>query len=271
AAKAPQVYSAVHANRDDVRDYYGHGTFVAALAAGSVTNGEGIAGFGGDAGLLCVQVARDDGSISDVDEAAGIVYAVDHGATIVNLSLGGTEPSGLETRAVRYAGRRGRGRREGSTGSRAGRRSQRPRLQVRPLSSGRRTRLSARGRLRTSSSGPRPDRGRGRRSSGSASSTSPRPFASRRGFRRGSWQLSGSSVADDELGPPERPVAGRRSAAEAGPGVPGVTARGEAVRSTAPLPFRVKSEFGSQRPRGEDARTAAEELHVVVARAGDVR
>ena len=107
AAKAPQVYSAVHPNRDDVRDYYGHGTFVAALAAGSVTNGEGIAGFGGDAGLLCVQVAHDDGSISDVDEAAGIVYAVDHGARIVNLSLGGTEPSGLETRAVRYAERRG--------------------------------------------------------------------------------------------------------------------------------------------------------------------
>jgi subtilisin family serine protease len=107
AAKGPQVYSTVHANRDDVRDFYGHGTFVAALAAGSVTNGEGIAGFGGDARLLCVQAAHDDGSISDVDEAAGIVYAVDHGARIVNLSLGGSEQSGLETRAVRYAERRG--------------------------------------------------------------------------------------------------------------------------------------------------------------------
>src|SRR5205085_15974 len=77
------------------------------LAAGSVTNGEGIAGFGGDAQLLCVQVAHDDGSISDVDEAEGIVYAVDHGARIINLSLGGLEPSQLETRAVRYAQRRG--------------------------------------------------------------------------------------------------------------------------------------------------------------------
>ena len=28
----------------------GHGTFVAALAAGSSTNGDGIAGVGGDAG-----------------------------------------------------------------------------------------------------------------------------------------------------------------------------------------------------------------------------
>src|SRR5918912_2183420 len=108
AAKAPQVYSVVHRkNRRDVRDYYGHGTFVASLAAGSVSNGEGIAGFGGDAQLLCVQVAHDDGSISDVDEAAGIVYAVRHGARIINLSLGGTDPSKLETRAVRYAQRHG--------------------------------------------------------------------------------------------------------------------------------------------------------------------
>src|SRR6266550_1298039 len=97
ATKNPQV----------VRDYYGHGTFVASLAAGSVTNGEGIAGFGGDAQLLCVQVAHPDGSISDVDEAAGIVYAVKRGAKIINLSLGGLDPSALETRAVRYAQRHG--------------------------------------------------------------------------------------------------------------------------------------------------------------------
>jgi subtilisin family serine protease len=108
AAKNPQVYSVIHPkNRRDVRDYYGHGTFVASLAAGSVTNGEGIAGFGGDAQLLCVQVAHPDGSISDVDEATGIVYAVKHGAKIINLSLGGLEPSALETRAVRYAQRHG--------------------------------------------------------------------------------------------------------------------------------------------------------------------
>jgi subtilisin family serine protease len=108
AAKNPQVYSVIHPmNRSDVRDYFGHGTFVASLAAGSVSNGEGIAGFGGDAQLLCVQVAHPDGSISDIDEAAGIVYAVKHGAKIINLSLGGLEPSALETRAVRYAQRHG--------------------------------------------------------------------------------------------------------------------------------------------------------------------
>jgi subtilisin family serine protease len=108
AAKSPEVYSVIHPHaRHDVRDYYGHGTFVASLAAGSVTNGDGIAGFGGDARLMCVQIVHADGSISDVDEAAGIVYAVKHGAKIINLSLGGAEPSTLETRAVRYAQRHG--------------------------------------------------------------------------------------------------------------------------------------------------------------------
>jgi subtilisin family serine protease len=108
AAQEPLVVRVVQRkNRGDVRDFYGHGTFVASLAAGSVSNGEGIAGFGGDAQLLCVQVAHGDGSISDVDEAAGIVYAVKHGAEIINLSLGGVEPSALESRAVRYAQRHG--------------------------------------------------------------------------------------------------------------------------------------------------------------------
>jgi hypothetical protein len=93
AAKSPEVYSVIHPHaRRDVRDYYGHGTFVASLAAGSVTNGDGIADFGGDARLMCVQIVHADGSISDVDEAAGIVYAVKHGAKIINLTSAAPSP-----------------------------------------------------------------------------------------------------------------------------------------------------------------------------------
>ena len=102
AAKAPAAFSVV-SGTSDVRDRNGHGTFVASLAAGAVSNGDGIAGFGGDARLLVVQAGRPDGSFTDVDEAAGIVYAVDHRARIVNLSLGGTEPSRVEQNAVQYA------------------------------------------------------------------------------------------------------------------------------------------------------------------------
>lgn len=102
AAKSPEAWDVVH-RRPGAPDRVGHGTFVAALAAGSVTNDEGIAGFGGDAQLLMVRAVGADGSFSDVDEAAAIVYAVDHGAKIVNLSIGGVGTSPIEQRAIEYA------------------------------------------------------------------------------------------------------------------------------------------------------------------------
>jgi Subtilase family len=105
-AKSPAAHSVVNGTAN-VRDRNGHGTFVSSIAAGSVTNGEGIAGFGGDAQLLVVQAGGADGSFTDVDEAAAIVYAVDHGAKIVNLSLGGAETSATERRAVEYASAHG--------------------------------------------------------------------------------------------------------------------------------------------------------------------
>ena len=48
SAKAPLTYS-VRSAPAHVTDTNGHGTFVSALAAGSTTNGEGIAGVGGEA------------------------------------------------------------------------------------------------------------------------------------------------------------------------------------------------------------------------------
>lgn len=106
ADKSPQTWS-VLSRGTRVRDKLGHGTFVSSLAAGSVTNGTGISGFGGDARLLVVQAIDADGYITDVDEAAAIVHAVKHGAKIVNLSIGGTETSDVERRAIRWAVKRG--------------------------------------------------------------------------------------------------------------------------------------------------------------------
>lgn len=102
AAKSPLTHS-VLVRGTGVTDRNGHGTFVAALAAGSSSNGEGVAGIAGDAQLLIVQAGGPTGSFSDVDEAAAIVYAVDHGARILNLSLGGPSTSTTERRAVAYA------------------------------------------------------------------------------------------------------------------------------------------------------------------------
>jgi subtilisin family serine protease len=106
AAKAPGAYNVFNGSTD-VRDLHGHGTFVASIAGGSVTNGEGIAGFGGDAKLLIIQSGRPDGSFTDVDEAAAIVYAVNRGAKVINLSIGGVETSAVERKALEYAAEHG--------------------------------------------------------------------------------------------------------------------------------------------------------------------
>ena len=106
AGKRPATWSVLsHSHR--VRDRLGHGTFVSSLAAGSVDNGIGISGFGGDARLLVIQALDAGGYVTDVDEAAAIVYAVKHGASIINLSIGGSETSAIERRALRYAARHG--------------------------------------------------------------------------------------------------------------------------------------------------------------------
>lgn len=102
AAKAATAYN-VRTRSSTIDDSNGHGTFVASLAAGSVTNDEGIAGVGGDAQLMVVEAGGTDGSFNDVQEAAAIVWAVDHGARIVNLSFGGPDTSSTERKAIDYA------------------------------------------------------------------------------------------------------------------------------------------------------------------------
>jgi subtilisin family serine protease len=101
-AKQPQAYS-IRRRTAEITDANGHGTFVSALAAGSSTNGDGIAGVAGEARLLVIQAGDRSGSFTDVDEAAAIVYAVNRGAKIVNLSLGGPGSSATERRAIEYA------------------------------------------------------------------------------------------------------------------------------------------------------------------------
>jgi subtilisin family serine protease len=101
AAKAPATWN-ISTGARDVTDSIGHGTFVAALAAGAPENEEGIAGFGGDARLLVIKAGTEAG-LTDVEAADAIAYAVDHGARIVNLSFGGATASATERRAIDYA------------------------------------------------------------------------------------------------------------------------------------------------------------------------
>lgn len=106
AAKSLRTFD-VLSGSPTVTDRIGHGTFVASLAAGSVSKGRVFTGFGGDARLMIVQASETPYDFNDANEAAAIVWAVDHGARIVNLSLGGFQTSRIEQDAVDYAVRHG--------------------------------------------------------------------------------------------------------------------------------------------------------------------
>ena len=70
-------------------------------------NGVGISGAGYNSSLLAVKVADRTGRIFTDDLAAGIVWAVDSGATVINLSLGGPTSDDLERDAIAYAQKHG--------------------------------------------------------------------------------------------------------------------------------------------------------------------
>jgi subtilisin family serine protease len=68
-------------------DFDEHGTHVSGIVAAVANNGVGIAGAAPDARVMPIK-ALEEGSGSFEDIGNGIRYAVDHGADVVNLSLG---------------------------------------------------------------------------------------------------------------------------------------------------------------------------------------
>lgn len=84
-------------------DKDGHGSHVAGIAAAVTNNSLGVAGTGYNANLMSVKVLDDYGRGYYSWIINGIYWAVDHGAEVVNLSLGGTAPSVSLQNAVDYA------------------------------------------------------------------------------------------------------------------------------------------------------------------------
>jgi subtilisin family serine protease len=84
-------------------DDEGHGTHVAGIAAASANNLTGVAGVAYDAPLIPVKVLDYSGNGTASGVAAGIVWAADHGARVINLSLGSTLYSQAVCDAVTYA------------------------------------------------------------------------------------------------------------------------------------------------------------------------
>ncbi|MEW6470987.1 MAG: S8 family serine peptidase [Actinomycetota bacterium] len=70
------------------QDDQGHGTHVSGIAAAIKDNGRGVAGVAPDAELVVAKVLGASGTGQGADVIAGIKWVVDHGAKVVNLSLG---------------------------------------------------------------------------------------------------------------------------------------------------------------------------------------
>jgi len=90
-----------------VDDVDGHGTHVAGIVGAITNNGIGVAGLGYRATIMSVKVLGDTGSGAYSAIASGIIWAADHGADIINMSLGGSSASSTLESAINYAWSKG--------------------------------------------------------------------------------------------------------------------------------------------------------------------
>ncbi len=88
-------------------DRNGHGTHVAGIIAANAGNKRGIAGLAPQARILPVRVLNSAGSGNTADASRGIVWAVNKGADVINLSFAGKDLDVQMQKAVRYAVNKG--------------------------------------------------------------------------------------------------------------------------------------------------------------------
>lgn len=93
-------------SNNNTLDDNGHGTHVSGTIAGE-NNGYGVTGIAYNSQIMAVKVLNGSGSGSYSAIANGIYYAVDNGANVINLSLGGDYSNRTLKSAVEYASSKG--------------------------------------------------------------------------------------------------------------------------------------------------------------------
>jgi thermitase len=89
-------------NNNNVMDENGHGTHVAGTI-GAANNILGVVGVAPKVKIMPVKVLSANGMGSNTDVAKGIIWACDHGADIITMSLGSANPSKQIEDALKYA------------------------------------------------------------------------------------------------------------------------------------------------------------------------
>ncbi|MEC1502737.1 Ig-like domain-containing protein [Bacillus sonorensis] len=99
--KHEEGYNYIGRNTNAIDDN-GHGTHVSGIIAAAADNHYSMAGINAHAKILPVKVLDSSGGGDTEQIAYGIIYAVDHGAKVINLSLGGPYSRVIEY-ALKYA------------------------------------------------------------------------------------------------------------------------------------------------------------------------
>ncbi|MFN8578708.1 MAG: S8 family peptidase [Candidatus Sericytochromatia bacterium] len=100
--KVVEGYNVITQGKTPPMDDNGHGTHASGIAAAESNNKIGIAGVAPKCKLMPVKALDAKGSGDIFNVALGVIWAVDHGARVLNLSLGGPKNETLK-RAVDYA------------------------------------------------------------------------------------------------------------------------------------------------------------------------
>ncbi|MBP1156314.1 MULTISPECIES: S8 family peptidase [unclassified Paenibacillus] len=95
-------YNVVNPESDPMDDV-GHGTHVAGVVGALVNNNLGVAGMSWYNRIMPVKVLDQSGAGSTYAVAQGIIWATDHGAKVINMSLGNYADAEFLHDAIRYA------------------------------------------------------------------------------------------------------------------------------------------------------------------------
>ncbi len=88
---------------NDPADEHGHGTSVAGIIAATANNKKGIAGIAPSCRIMGLRAGTAQGYLEEDDVAAAIIYAIDNGARIINMSFGDVATSPLFRDVMEFA------------------------------------------------------------------------------------------------------------------------------------------------------------------------